>query len=123
MECIFEGLLDDIVVLPLELLDVTMESLLDDLLDVTGASLLELLVTVPKKLLEVAETAEEVLKSLLEVPLADTLSERVLLLTELVASLLEDVAWLLPGSKLDVLVVEDVAGSDIELDLLGVGKD
>ena len=70
-----EELLDATVVLPLELLDVTMESLLDDLLDVTGASLLELLVTVPKKLLEVAETAEEVLKSLLEVPLADALSE------------------------------------------------
>lgn len=41
-----EELLDATVVLPLELLDVTTESMLDDLLDVTGASLLELLITV-----------------------------------------------------------------------------
>lgn len=62
------------------------------------------------------------LKSLLEVPLADILSERVLLLTELVAWLFDDVLSVLPRSRFGVLVVENVAGSDIVLELIGVVK-
>ena len=99
MECVLEGLLDEILI-----------------------SLLKLFVAVPKTLPEVTETAEEVLKLLLEGPLADTLSERVLLLTELVAWLLDVVPWVLPEDGLGLLVDEDVVASDIGSDLLWVVK-
>ena len=63
-----EGLLDEIVASLPGLLDVTVECMLEGLLDETVISLLELPVAVPKRLLEVAGTAEEVLNSLLEAP-------------------------------------------------------
>ena len=44
-----------------------------------------------------------------------------LLLTELVALLFDDVSWLLREAEADILV-EDVAGNDIELELFGVVK-
>ena len=95
--------------------------MLEGLLSETVLSLLKLLVAVSERLPEVTETAEEVLKSLLEGPLADALSERVLLLlTALVDSLLDDVPWVLPKDGLGLLVAEDVVVSDIEP---GVVKD
>ena len=82
----------------LEPLDVTVECMLERLLEETLISLLKLLVAVPKGPLEVTETAEEMLKSPLEGPLAYALSERVLLLllTGLVILLLDDVPWIVP---------------------------
>ena len=112
--------LDGTVVPLLRLLDGTVELMLEGLLDEILISLLKLLVAVPTRLLVVKDTAENVLSSPLKVPLGDALVKRLLLLTELVNSLLGDVPWVLPEGGLGLLVVEDVARSDIESDVLWV---
>ena len=70
-----EETLDGSVVLLLELLDSTVELMVKGLLDEILISLLKLLVAVPKRLLVVEDIATNVLNSLLEVPLGDTLVE------------------------------------------------
>ena len=98
--------------------------MLEEVLGEAIISLLKLLVAVSERLLTVIETAKEAPKSLPEGPIADGLSEGVLLLlTGLVASLLNDVPWVLPEGRLGLLVVEVVVTSDIESELLWVVKD